>query len=234
MIQIHPSASRREVNDGWLHRRPSFSFGDYYDPDNAAFGVMRVCNDDIVAPSKGGGAHSLSDMEIVTLVLRGQIKHEDNLGNAAVISAGQLRRMTAGTGIVHSEYNPSDSEEARYLQLWFMPREKGLAPSHETVSPDGQAMANALLAVVTPDGRGGTAVIRQDVSICLSRIDASGKVYYKQEPGRRIFLFVIEGALAVNDKPMEAGDTARIEFEPELLLATGEGGSAYVMLIDLP
>lgn len=234
MIRIYPAHSRFSVKNDWLESYPSFSFGEYFDANNTSFGVMRVCNDDTIAPSKGFGAHPHGDMEIVTLVVRGRLKHEDNLGNAVVSSAGELQRMTAGTGVIHAEYNPSDTEEGRFLQLWFTPKEKGLAPSYEAISPDPSAMQNALLPVVTPDGREGTALIHQDMSIYLSRMDVSRKVYFKQEPGRRIFLFVIEGELEVNAKPMGAGDTARIEFEPELLLATGPASEAYVMLIDLP
>lgn len=234
MIQIYPAESRYSVKNDWLQSYPSFSFGEYFDPDNTAFGVMRVCNDDVIAPSKGFGAHPHSDMEIVTLVLRGQIKHEDNLGNVAVSSEGELQRMTAGSGIIHAEYNPSSTDDGRFLQLWFMPREKGLTPSYETVSPDRKAMTNELLAVVTPDGKAGTATIHQDMTIYLSRVDAGKNVYFKQKPGRRVFLFVIEGELDVDGQAMAAGYTARIEFEPELLLTAGSANGAYLMLIDLP
>ncbi|QAY67647.1 pirin family protein [Paenibacillus protaetiae] len=234
MIQVTPANARYFVQNSWLQSYPSFSFGEYFDPNNTGFGVMRVCNDDTIAPSKGFGAHPHSDMEIVTLVLRGQIKHEDNLGNVAVSSAGELQRMTAGTGIIHAEYNPSAEADGRFLQLWFMPQEKGLEPSYETVSPSRSAMKNALLPVVTPDGREGTARIHQDVTIYLGELGKGHKSYFKQESGRRVFLFMIDGSLRANDKTLSPGDTARMEFEPDVLLSNPDSEQAYFMLIDLP
>ncbi|MFC0334986.1 pirin family protein [Paenibacillus sepulcri] len=232
MIQVFPADERYSVDNGWLRGRPSFSFGEYADPANTGFGVMRVCNDDFLDPGKGFGAHPHSDMEIVSIVLKGQIRHEDSLGNVETASAGELQRMSAGTGIVHAEYNPSETEELNLLQLWFMPRERGLAPSYETGRYDAEQLINTLVPVVTPDGAGQTASIQQDMTIYLGRPEAGRELIFKQEEGRRMFLFNIEGSLSVNGTPMAARDTARIESVSRLTLSADE--ASFVMLIDLP
>ncbi|UJF34091.1 pirin family protein [Paenibacillus hexagrammi] len=232
MIHIYPAKSRSSVDLGWLTSHRSFSFGDYYDPDNTSFGVMRVCNDDDIAAGRGFGPHPHSDMEIVTIVLRGHIKHEDSLGHAAVTGPNGVQRMSAGTGVIHAEYNASDTEDLSLLQLWFMPAERGREPSFENSVYNPELMRNALLAVVSPTGSDQAARIYQDMTIYLSRLDAGKKLEYLQEAGRKIFLFVIEGALHVNGLDMKAKDTARIEDTPELVLEAVE--DAYLMLIDLP
>lgn len=171
MIQIYAAENRYQVNLGWLQSRLSFSFGEYYDPNNTDFGVMRVCNDDVVEPGRGFGAHPHSDMEIVTIVLEGAVQHSDNLGNSEITSAGEVQRMSAGTGIVHAEFNASKTEPTRFLQLWFEPRELGLFPTYETRRYDSEQLRNALLPVVTPEGSEQAAMINQDVTLYLSRLD---------------------------------------------------------------
>ncbi|ALS22934.1 MULTISPECIES: pirin family protein [Paenibacillus] len=232
MIQVYPAESRYAMDLGWLRSRPSFSFGAYYDPDNTSFGVMRVCNDDVVAAGRGFGPHPHSDMEIVTIVLSGAIKHEDNLGNVAVTSAGQIQRMTAGSGMIHAEYNASETEELELLQLWFMPSERGLAPSYETSSYDPKRMNNTLLPVVSRQGSDRAAAIHQDMTIYLSRLEKDRQIIFQQEEGRRVFLFVIEGRLTVDGTPLEPRDTARIEALSKMTIAADE--EAFFMLIDLP
>ncbi|MUT66570.1 pirin family protein [Paenibacillus sp. NEAU-GSW1] len=233
MIKHFPAHERNSVDMGWLRSARSFSFGDYFDQDNYGFGIMRVLNDDVVAPGKGFGAHPHSDMEIVTIPLAGRLKHEDNLGNAAVTAAGQVQRMTAGTGIIHAEYNDSDTEEVSFLQLWFMPGEKGLAPSYETASYDPDKLTNALVPIVTPDGAGETASIHQDMKIYLTRLEPGKKLYHHQPAGRRAFAMVLEGSVKLNHTQMGPKDSVRAEFEPEFLFRT-ESESAFVLFIDLP
>lgn len=233
MIQLYPERLRHKTDLGWLKSRPSFQFGEYADPENSGFGVMRVCNDDFVAPGRGFGAHPHSDMEIVSIILKGQIRHEDSLGNVEITSAGEVQRITAGSGVVHAEYNPSESEELNLLQLWFMPRERGLAPSYETARYDQAKLRNALLPVAAAVPAEGVAKVEQDLTIYLSRLDAGRELAFRQEKGRRVFLFVIEGSLTANGLALGTRDEARIADEPELALAAG-GEETFLMLIDLP
>ncbi|MBG9565608.1 pirin family protein [Brevibacillus agri] len=232
MLRVYPSNLRYSVDLGWLRSHLSFSFGEYFDENNTSFGVMRVCNDDFVAGGKGFGPHPHSDMEIVTVVLAGAIKHEDNLGHIEITSAGEVQRMTAGSGIVHAEYNASESEELNILQLWFMPERRGLAPSFESVRYNACGLVNRLLPVVSREGGEGIASIHQDMTIYLSRLEREKQLVFTQERGRRVFLFVIDGKLAVNGVELAARDSARIEDEPVLTLAAGE--DSFFMLIDLP
>jgi quercetin 2,3-dioxygenase len=232
MFEVFPAESRYQVDLDWLRSRLSFSFGEYFDANNTAFGVLRVCNHDEVGPGKGFGAHPHSDMEIVTVVLSGAIKHEDNLGNRELTSAGEVQRMTAGSGIIHAEYNVSETEPVKILQLWFMPAERGLAPSYETRRYDPEKLRNAWLPVVDPVGSDQSAKIHQDMTINLSRIDKGKELIFTQPEGRRIFLFVIEGQIAANKARMGEGDTARIESLTQLTVAAED--DAFVMLIDLP
>ncbi|GGG73617.1 pirin family protein [Paenibacillus radicis (ex Gao et al. 2016)] len=233
MIKLFPANERNSVDLGWLRSARSFSFGDYFDQDNYGFGVMRVLNDDVIAPGRGFGAHPHSDMEIVTIPLAGRLKHEDNLGNVEVTSAGEVQRMTAGSGIIHAEYNDSDTEEGRFFQLWFMPREKGLEASYEMVSYDNDKLINAFVPIVTPDGANGTASIHQDLTIYLTRLEPGKKLYHNQQPGRRVFAMVIEGSVDINGFSMGPKDSIRAQFEPDILLRTSEE-SAFVLFIDLP
>ncbi|MCD1260500.1 pirin family protein [Paenibacillus athensensis] len=232
MLQLFPAASRSEIDLGWLTSRRSFSFGDYFDPANTAFGVMRVCNDDDIAPGRGFGPHPHSDMEIVTVVLSGSIKHEDSLGHTAVTGYGGVQRMTAGTGVVHAEYNASETEPLSLLQLWFMPEKRGLEPSFETSAYDTGALRNALLPVASGTPGEQVAKLHQDMTIYLSRLERGHELTFRQADGRRVFLFVIDGELDVNDAKLQARDSARIEAEPSLTLAAG--ADAFFMLIDLP
>lgn len=232
MIKVYPSASRHQVDLGWLRSRPSFSFGQYFDPDNTAFSVMRVCNHDEIDAGRGFGPHPHSDMEVVSIVLKGQIKHEDNLGHAVVTPAGGVQRMTAGTGIVHAEYNASETEELSLLQLWFMPRERGLAPSFESKHYDPAKLRNALLPVVAPEGSEQVAMIHQELTIYLSQLDLGKQISFNQAPGRSVYLYVVEGQLQVNNIELDSGDTARITDSPALALEAK--APAFLMLIDLP
>lgn len=231
MINVFPSESRFQVQNEWLTSKLNFSFGSYFDPSNTAFGVMRVCNEDEVAPGRGFGAHPHSDMEIVTIVLRGAVRHEDNLGNTEITSVGEVQRMSGGSGIIHAEYNASDKESTRFLQLWFMPNQIGLQPSYETSKYETANIQNTLHAIVTPDGINNTAKIHQDLSIYLSQVGKGNHVLF-HSGNRKVFLFIIEGQLVVNDKKLHSGDTARIESVTDLNLKAEE--DTFFMLIDLP
>ncbi|MGO4545251.1 pirin family protein [Paenibacillus sp. 2TAB23] len=232
MIDVFPAAERHSADLGWLRSQPSFSFGGYNDPNRTGFSVMRVCNDDYLAPGKGFGAHPHSDMEIVSIVLDGFIRHEDNLGNSVVSSFGEVQRMSAGTGVIHTEFNASEETELRLLQLWFMPAERGLAPSYEASSFDPNKLHNALLPVVSGQGAEQIASIGQDMTIYLSKLEQGKQLSYTVEPGRKQFIYVIEGLLQVNDKQLETGDTAQAAALNEL--AFQADSPSFFMLIDLP
>jgi hypothetical protein len=233
MINVIPSDSRSSFDRGWLRGNHSFSFGEYQDPENTAFGPMRVANDDVIAPGRGFGAHPHSDMEIVSIVLNGKLRHEDNLGNVAVTSFGGIQRMSAGSGMIHTEHNASDSEEVRILQLWFMPHTKGLEPSYETTSFDPDVLVGALVPVVSPEGGARIASIHQDMTIYLGRLAAGKALTYEQAEDRRMYIFAIEGKLSLNGEyQLNEGDTARVEQTTSMNLDASE--DSFYMLIDLP
>ncbi|WP_134686565.1 pirin family protein [Brevibacillus migulae] len=234
MIQVYPAESRFTADHGWLKSNFSFSFGEFYDPQNVSFGPLRVFNDDVVQPLKGFGAHPHRDMEIVSVVLKGEIKHEDSTGNSEILRPGEVQRMTAGTGIIHSEYNSSATEELNFLQLWFMPAERGLAPSYEQKKYDQEAMKNQLLTVISGAPQSDREVfIHQDLTLYLSDLDAGKSITFTQKEDRRIYLFVIEGEVALNQETsLKKRDAARITDVTELTIATTVGAS--IMLIDLP
>ncbi|MDF9842429.1 MULTISPECIES: pirin-like bicupin family protein [unclassified Paenibacillus] len=233
MIKVYPAASAHRFDHGWLKGSHSFSFGDFYDPDNTAFGPMRVCNDDTIAPGRGFGAHPHSDMEIVSIVLSGRLRHEDNLGNVAETEFGGVQRMSAGTGAIHTEHNPSDTEPVRLLQLWFMPRTRGTAPSYTTGRFDPARLEGRLLPVVAPERTPEIVDIAQDMTIYLGRAAAGRELALEQEAGRRIFVYLIEGQVKLPDgQLLQPGDSARIEGISRLALASG--ADTLVMVIDLP
>lgn len=234
MIQLYPSESRFSADHGWLKSNFSFSFADYYDPNNTNFGPLRVFNDDFVQPLKGFGMHPHRDMEIVSIVLTGQLKHMDNAGNSEVLKVGEVQRMSAGTGIIHSETNPSPNEEVNFLQLWFLPSEQGLTPSYEQKSYDLNAMKNDLLPVVSSRVQAKHIThIHQDLTLYLSELDAGKSLSFKQDKDRRTYFFVIDGELTLNkDSKLGKRDAARTT-DVTLLEIESEKGATF-MLIDLP
>ncbi|GMN99964.1 pirin family protein [Parageobacillus thermoglucosidasius] len=234
MMQIYPAQSRYHADYGWLKTYHSFSFGDYYDPNNLQFGPLRVLNDDFVAPLRGFGAHPHQEMEIVSIVLKGYLKHEDSAGHTATTTFGGVQRMSAGTGIIHSETNPSPTEEVNFLQLWFLPEVRGLTPSYERTTFNVEKMKNALLPVVAKNPSSPEIThIHQDLTIYLSDLEAGRELTFAQQEGRRIFFFVIEGDVALNGEAvLHKRDSARITETPALHITSGNG--ARFMLIDLP
>lgn len=234
MIKIYPSHTRYLADHGWLQSRFSFSFAEYYDPTNVRFGPMRVLNDDIVQPGTGFGPHPHREMEIVSIVLEGQLQHEDSTGQRAITTFGGVQRMSAGTGVIHSEMNPSETEPVNFLQLWFEPDTKGLEPSYQQTWYDPEKMKNRLLPIVTKNPPSEEiAHIHQDLTIYLADLEPDGKLVFTQKEGRRIFLFVIEGDLLINgEHRLNRRDSARITESPKLQLDTGAG--SRFMLIDLP
>lgn len=236
MIEIFPASARHSADLGWLQSRPVFSFGSYQDSDREGFGVMRVCNDDMLAPDTGFGAHPHSDMEIVTIVLDGRIRHEDNLGHRSAASFGEVQRMTAGSGIIHTEFNDSDTEQLRLLQLWFMPRERGLPPSYETSRYEPVGLNNALLPVVSGRPLPGTATIAQDLTIYLGKLEVGRSLAYESEPGRKQFLYMISGRLVVlpsEGTRASVADLDVLQAQRQSRLKLTAEANAFFMLIDL-
>ncbi|TBL79820.1 pirin family protein [Paenibacillus thalictri] len=235
MIQLYPAASRFSHDQGWLRGSFGLSFGGYYDQDNTEFGPLRVFNDDVIAAGRGFGAHPHNDMEIVSIVLYGKLKHEDNLGHSVVTGFGEVQRMSAGSGVVHTEGNPSETEELNLLQLWFMPEKRGLEPSYEASRFDTSQLEGRLLPVVSREPVHGAARIHQDLTIYLSKLEALETLSFTQPKGRRMYLFVIEGKLeAAGEERVQLAtrDAARIT-DTERLELTAQTDS-FFMLIDLP
>jgi redox-sensitive bicupin YhaK (pirin superfamily) len=232
LIQIIRSEERFRANHGWLDTRHSFSFANYYDPDNLHFGPLRVFNDDIVQPGQGFGRHPHADMEIMTYVIEGTLEHQDSMGNKEVLRAGEVQRITAGTGIYHSEYNHSDKELVHFLQIWFLPNEKGLKPSWDQKSFAKQQQENQLLPIVSGKPHEDALYINQDITVYLSQLEAGKELLHEQDDDRHMYLFVIKGDIKLNDNhSLAEGDTARISELTKLAISTDNG--AEFMLMDL-
>lgn len=233
MINIIPSEQRFTAEHGWLTSHFSFSFAEYYDPSNMNWSAMRVLNDDTVQPGTGFGMHPHQNMEIVTYVIDGLLEHKDSMGNVGVVHPGEVQVMTAGTGVLHSEYNPSETEPLHLLQMWFLPERKGLTPSWEQRQFSKEQQRNTLFPVVSYDGRGETLSVHQEMTIYLSNLEAGHELTHVQEPGRHMHLFVIKGAITLNgEHAMQVGDAARIADVDRLTITSSVG--AEFMLIDLP
>ncbi len=232
MIQVIRSEERYHADMGWLSTYWHFSFAEYYDPANMNWGALRVFNDDVIRPGQGFGAHPHRDMEIVTYVLEGELEHRDNQGNTGVIHPGEVQVMSAGTGIFHSEYNHSEDRPVHLLQIWILPRTKGGKPRWEQRRFAVAERRGILLPVVSAGDVQGTLAIDQDATIHVSSLRAGQAVVHRSRAGRKAYLFVIGGALAVNGTPLGPGDQARIADEPELNLAAAQ--EAELILLDLP
>ena len=216
MIRKRPAGERGHFDHGWLDTFHTFSFGEYFDPEHTSFRSLRVMNEDRVAPGQGFGMHGHHDMEIVTLVLSGALEHRDSLGNGEVLRPGELQRMTAGTGIRHSEFNPSATEPVHLYQIWIMPEKRGLAPSYEQRAFDDVRHRGAFQLVASSDGRDDSLTVHQDVSLWRAQLDAGKELTYEPGPQRHPWLQVLTGDVELNGLPMSAGDGAAISEESML------------------
>lgn len=232
MIEIRKAADRGHFNHGWLDTYHTFSFGDYHDPEHMSFRALRVMNEDRVAPGKGFGTHPHRDMEIVTYVLEGALEHKDSMGNGEVLRPGEFQRMSAGTGITHSEFNPSDSEPVHLYQIWLFPERKGIEPSYEQKQFPDDEMTNRLRLVASPDASDGSLMIHQDARIHLSKLDAGKQIVHELAAGRHAWLQVLRGAVTLNGTKLETSDGAAVTDEQSLEIVAVE--SAEIMLFDLP
>jgi len=231
MIGVRKSAERGHANHGWLDSWHTFSFADYHDPNHMGFSVLRVINEDFIAPGQGFPTHPHRDMEIVTWILEGALEHKDSLGTGSVIRPGEAQRMSAGTGIRHSEFNHSKSETVHLLQIWILPDRQGVSPSYEQKSIAPAELTNRLRLVASPDGQDGSVTIHQDARLYATRLNA-GEVAHTLAPGRHAWLQVARGELTLNGQTLAAGDGAGIENESRLTLAAS--ATAEVLLFDLP
>lgn len=231
MIRIRKSADRGHFDHGWLSTYHSFNFGDYHDPQQTGFRSLRVINEDWVEPGQGFGMHPHRDMEIITYVFEGELEHKDSMGNGSVLKPGEFQRMSAGTGVRHSEFNPSAEHPVHLYQIWLRPHTEGLPPSYEERRFDDSEKSNRLRLVASADGREGSLTIHQAADVYLSRLDAQAEVSHQLAPGRHAWLQVLQGAVLLNGEPLSAGDGAAASDESTLSIAATE--SAEVMLFDL-
>lgn len=232
MIRIIPSEARFVANHGWLRSHFSFSFAEYFDAENTEFGALRVFNDDTVQAGTGFGKHPHANFEIISYVLQGTLEHQDSMGNRSQLRVGEVQCTTAGTGIYHSEYNPSDSEPVHFLQIWFTPNEGNLSPTWNQRPFPERDQINQLLPIVSGHAVGDALLIHQDVTVYVSTLEPGNGLSHQQAAGRRMYVFVIDGHLVLNEsEEMKQGDSARIEGMTELRLTTDTG--VKFMLMDL-
>lgn len=231
MITLRPAQERGHADHGWLDSYHSFSFADYYDPRQMGFSVLRVINEDRVAPGQGFGSHPHRDMEIISIVLDGELEHQDSLGNKTRIRPGEVQRMTAGTGVVHSEYNPRPEAPVHFLQIWIVPRAEGLPPSYAQKAFPAEERQGVLRLVVSPDGRDGSITINQDAFLYRTTLAPGETVTHALDPARRAYVQVVGGTVKLGEATLAAGDGARLEGDDPVLAGVEE---ADVLLFDLP
>jgi len=231
MITKRPGDERGLGKMDWLTSYHSFSFADYHDPDHMGFGALRVINEDTFAPGGGFDTHPHRDMEIISYILQGRLEHKDSLGNGGIIQAGEVQRMTAGTGIRHSEFNPSDTEPVHFLQIWVVPAETGLAPGYEQKKFGETDKQGRLCPIATPDGRDGSLVIHQDAALYGAQLGPGGSVRHDLAPGRGAWIQVTDGAVHVNGTALVQGDGAAVTDEDAVNISAD--AAAGLVLFDL-
>jgi len=232
MYDIRLANQRGHANHGWLDSWHSFSFGDYFDPEHVEFGALRVINEDRVAPGGGFSTHGHSDMEIISYVLEGALAHKDSMGNGSTIRPGDVQRMSAGTGVQHSEFNASKLAPVHFLQIWIQPNQKGIAPSYEERAFGEAEKRGRLRLIASPDRADGSVLIHQDARVYAGLFDAEEYSRLDVASGRRIYLHVASGAIKVNGMPLGAGDA--IMLTGTVALDLTDGHNAEVLAFDLP
>ncbi|NBD19656.1 quercetin 2,3-dioxygenase [Aquabacterium fontiphilum] len=231
MMTLRRAEDRGHADHGWLQSHHSFSFAEYQDPAHVQFGPLRVINDDVIAPGAGFGMHGHRDMEIVTYVLQGAIAHKDSLGNGETVRPGEVQRMSAGKGILHSEFNPSLREPTRLLQIWIHPTETGLRPGYEQKAFAEADKRGRLRVVASPDGRDGSVRFHADAVMYAGLFDGEEAAELTLDPARKIYVHVAQGELVVNGERLRDGDALKLEGESRLTL--GAGQQAEVLVFDL-
>jgi redox-sensitive bicupin YhaK (pirin superfamily) len=232
MISVRPAAERGHFDHGWLDTWHSFSFSDYYDPAHMGYSTLRVINEDRVAPGRGFPTHGHQDMEILTYILSGSLEHKDSLGNGSVIRPGDVQRMSAGTGVRHSEFNPSPDTPVHLLQIWLLPNRKGVAPGYAQRHFSEQERRGRLCLLMSPDGRDGSIDSHQDALIYAALLDSDQTAGLDLATGRRAYVQVARGAVSINGQDLDVGDGLRVEGEPSLKIVARRPGE--VLVFDLP
>ena len=232
MIEVRKSEERGHAQHGWLDSYHSFSFADYYDPQHMAFGPLRVINDDRIEGGKGFGTHGHRDMEIITYMLDGALAHKDSMGNGSVIRPGDVQRMSAGSGVRHSEFNHSETDTAHLLQIWIQPNVEGIPPGYEEKRFDASEKRGQLRLVASPDGRDGSVTIHQDAMVYAGLFDGDEQASLQLGEGRKAYLHVARGEITANGVSLKAGDALKVQAEDGIRIA--EGRQAEVLLFDLP
>ena len=232
MVTLRKSDERGYANHGWLKSYHSFSFAGYYAAEHMGFGPLRVINEDRVQPAQGFGTHGHRDMEIISYVLDGGLAHKDSMGNGSVIRPGDVQRMSAGTGVRHSEYNASEVDPVHFLQIWIEPAERGIAPSYEEKRFDADSKRGRLRLIASPDGAEGSVTIHQDARLYASILDGADRVEHRVAPGRRAYAHVVKGEVEVNGRRLEGGDALKITDAGPVVLERAK--AAEVLLFDLP
>jgi redox-sensitive bicupin YhaK (pirin superfamily) len=231
MMELRRAAERGHANHGWLDSWHSFSFADYYDPRHIQFRALRVINDDTVEPGRGFGTHSHRDMEIVSYVLEGELAHKDSMGNGSVIRPGSVQRMSAGTGVQHSEFNPSPNERVHFLQIWFLPNISGIPPGYEEKVCADAEKRGRLRLIASQDGADESVTIHSDARMSAALIDADERIEEVLSTDRSYYVHIARGSASLNGAPLAAGDAAMLTGEKNLIL--DQGRAAEVLVFEL-
>jgi redox-sensitive bicupin YhaK (pirin superfamily) len=231
MLTIRKSEERGHANHGWLDSYHTFSFANYYDPQHMAFRALRVINQDQIAGGKGFGTHPHRDMEIITYMLDGSLEHKDSMGNGSIIHVGDVQRMSAGTGITHSEFNPSATETAHLLQIWILPNQQNVTPSYEQISFSREEKLNQLRLIASPDGRDRSVTIHQEANVYASILEDGAEVTHTVNPNRYAWIQVARGTVLVGDRLLNAGDAISSDQAGDLKITSQ--GNAEILVFDL-
>jgi redox-sensitive bicupin YhaK (pirin superfamily) len=232
MNAVRRSNERGHADHGWLDSYHSFSFADYFDSRHVEFGPLRVINEDRVAPGAGFGTHPHRDMEIISYVLSGELAHRDSLGTGSVIRPGDVQRMSAGSGVTHSEFNPSSTQRLHFLQIWIKPNVLGIEPSYEEKHFSDEQKQGRLALIASPDGRDGSVSINQDALLYVGRFGGQEEASMELRPNRRSYVHVVHGAVWANDIELGAGDALKVSDAPAVRIKGGQ--AAEVLVFDLP
>jgi redox-sensitive bicupin YhaK (pirin superfamily) len=232
MIEIRRAGERGHAQHGWLESYHSFSFADYYDPAHMGYSALRVINEDRIQPGTGFGTHGHRDMEIISYVLEGALAHKDSMGNGSAIVPGDVQRMSAGRGVMHSEFNHEKGGVTHFLQIWIEPSARGIEPGYEQKHFDAASKRGRLRLVASPDGADGSVTIHQDARVYAGLFDGAERAAHALAPGRKAYLHLARGRLVVNGLPLEAGDAVKLAGPVQIALEQGAGAEA--LLFDLP
>lgn len=233
-FKLRKSADRGHANHGWLDSYHSFSFASYYDPAHMGFSALRVINEDVIGAAQGFGTHGHNDMEIITYMLQGALQHEDSMGNGSVIKAGDVQRMTAGTGVRHSEFNASNEHSAHLLQIWILPNRSGLAPGYEEKHFDAASKKNQWRLIASSCAREGSLLVHQDLDLFAALLDQGQHIVYQPHIGRSLYFQLARGSIILNGVALAQGDAMAIDIDVETTIEITSQTDAEILLFDLP